>query len=285
MARLLIVVLLFALIPLSGCTSMISASASRGMADNLNSAILNQNDPETVRQGAPAYLIMIDSFIEGSPKDPKILMAGSRLYGAYTSAFIDDPERAKRLSAKSLKYAEAALCISMPSLCNSREMRFPEYQNALKGSTFLQVPALYDWGVAWAGWLQANSDDWDAIGDVPKIKATMEKVVDLNPGYDNGGAYLYLGVLNSLIPPSMGGKPDEARAYFERAIEMSEGHNLMAKTVYAQYYARMMFDQELHDRLLNEVLEAEPEYPGLTLINVLAQEQAEQLLAESKEIF
>jgi hypothetical protein len=83
----------------------------------------------------------------------------------------------------------------------------------------------------------------------------------------------------------MGGKPDEARAYFERAIEMSEGHNLMAKTVYAQYYARMMFDQELHDRLLNEVLEAEPEYPGLTLINVLAQEQAEQLLAESKEIF
>jgi tetratricopeptide (TPR) repeat protein len=228
---------------------------------------------------------MIDSFIEGSPQDTKILMSGSRLYGAYTGAFIDDPERAKRLSAKSLKYAQDALCISMPSLCNSRTMRFPEYEKALKQVTAFQVPALYDWGVAWAGWLQANSDDWDAIADVPKIKATMEKVVSLNPTYDNGGAHLYLGVLNSLIPPSMGGKPEEAKAHFESAIELSEGHNLMAKTLFAQYYARMMFDQELHDRLLGEVLESDPEYPGLTLINVLAKEQAEQLLAESKEIF
>lgn len=255
------------------------------MADNLNSAILNQDDPETVRQGAPAYLIMIDSFIEGSPDDPKMLTAGSSLYGAYTGAFIDDSERAKRLSAKSLKYAQASLCISLPSLCNSRKMRFPEYEKELRQITVFQVPPLYNWGVAWAGWLQANSDDWDAIGDVPKIKATMEKVISLNPTYDNGGAHLYLGVLNSLIPPSMGGKPDEARRHFESAIELSEGHNLMAKTLYAEYYARMMFDQELHDRLLKEVIAADPVYDELTLINVLAQEQAEQLLAESKDIF
>jgi hypothetical protein len=214
-----------------------------------------------------------------------MLMAGSQLYGAYTGAFIDEPERAKRLSEKSLKYAQASVCISLASLCNSREMRFPEYEKELKQITVFQVPALYNWGVAWAGWLQANSDDWDAIADVPKIKATMEKVVSLNPTYDNGGAHLYLGVLNSLIPPSMGGKPDKAREHFENAIELSEGHNLMAKTLYAQYYARMMFDQELHDRLLTEVMQADPVYDQLTLINVIAQEQAAQLLAESKDIF
>jgi TRAP transporter T-component len=47
----------------------------------------------------------------------------------------------------------------------------------------------------------------------------------------------------------------------------------------------MMFDQDLHDRLLTEVLDAPVEEPGLTLFNVLAQEEARQLLATSKEYF
>src|SRR5213075_2396873 len=31
----------------------------------------------------------------------------------------------------------------------------------------------------------------------------------------------YLGILDSLRPAALGGKPDEARAHFERAIELS----------------------------------------------------------------
>ena len=44
------------------------------------------------------------------------------------------------------------------------------------------------------------------------------------------------------------------RQCFERAIEISEGKTLMAKVIYARQYARLVFDQELHDRLLQEVL-------------------------------
>ena len=39
-------------------------SATNEMAENLSAAILNQDDPETVRDGAPAYLLMLDSFID-----------------------------------------------------------------------------------------------------------------------------------------------------------------------------------------------------------------------------
>jgi hypothetical protein len=46
-----------------------------------------------------------------------------------------------------------------------------------------------------------------------------------------------------------------------------------------------VFDKELHDRLLTEVLEAEPRARGFTLTNTLAQEQAIDLLAESDEYF
>ena len=63
---------------LSGCASLMSSAAS-GLADNLSAAVLNQNDPETVRDGAPAYLLLLDSFLEGSPDDPALLEAAAKL--------------------------------------------------------------------------------------------------------------------------------------------------------------------------------------------------------------
>ena len=50
----------------SGCATVV-ATAGSGVAGNLSSAIKNQDDPELVRDGAPAYLLMLDSFVEGAP--------------------------------------------------------------------------------------------------------------------------------------------------------------------------------------------------------------------------
>jgi hypothetical protein len=55
--------------------------------------------------------------------------------------------------------------------------------------------------------------------------------------------------------------------------------------LFARHYARLVFDRELHDRLLGEVLDAEPRVPGLTLSNVLAREQARELLAGAEDYF
>ncbi len=59
----------------------------------------------------------------------------------------------------------------------------------------------------------------------------------------------------------------------------------MVRVLYAKHYARLVFDKDLHDRLLNEVIAADPHAPGLTLINVLAQEQAHELLESGKDYF
>jgi hypothetical protein len=83
----------------------------------------------------------------------------------------------------------------------------------------------------------------------------------------------------------MGGRPDEARDHFEQAIELSGGRDLSAKVEYARGYARMLYDRELHDRLLAEVLEADPYAEGLTLSNVLAQDDARALLQDADDYF
>ena len=113
----------------------------------------------------------------------------------------------------------------------------------------------------------------------------MQRIVALQEDYEGGMADLYLGVLASLRPPTLGGKPEEAKAHFERAITLSHGHNLMAKVMYAQYYARLLYDRPLHDQLLKDVLAANADVPGLTLLNTLAQQQARELLASADNYF
>ena len=113
----------------------------------------------------------------------------------------------------------------------------------------------------------------------------MQWIAGHDATYDQGTLQVYLGVMETQLPPSLGGKPEVGRQHFERALEISQGKHLMAKVLYAKQYARLMFEQELHDRLLNETLNSDPHAEGLTLINRLAQRQAQTLLDESTEYF
>ncbi len=259
--------------------------ATQGLADNLGQAILNQDDPATVKEGAPAYLLILDGFIQDNPDNPALLMAGARLYGAYAAVFVEDPDRAKRMTAKARDYARRALCLRQARFCEAEDQPFDQFLPVLEDMTQSDLPALYTYATAWAGWVQARSDDWQAIADLPKIEAMLDRVVILDESYERRQAHVYLGILRTRLPPSMGGKPEEGRQHFERAWELSDGKNLMAKVELARRYARLIFDRELHDRLLREVLAADPHVPELTLSNTLAQQDARQLLASSDDYF
>ncbi len=264
------------LLLLSGCASM----ATQGMADRLSDAMLNQRDPEIVKAGAPAYLLLIDSMVADAPDDTDLLLAGSRLYAAYGSGLVEDPQRAKNLSATALDYSRRALCEELDKLCTVLDLPFRDFEPALTDLIQDDLPILYGHATAWVGWIQAHSDDWNAVAELPKAERLLQKVVNLDPAYEHGRAQLFLGALLSLRPAALGGRPEQARAHFERAIEYSGGRDLMAKVEYARRYARLVFDQSLHDRLLNEVLKTDPQQTGLTLSNVIAQSQARDLLQD-----
>lgn len=272
------------LLALAGCASL-GRTAATPFAEDLYEVLLNQTDPEIVRDGAPAYLLAIDGLIEGAPDDTELLLAGSNMYGAYASAFVADPVRQQRLSQRSFGYARRALCVELPEVCAVVNRPFDTFVAALAPLEADDVPVLYDFGTAWAGWIQSRGDDWGAIAEVPKVEALMGRVLELDEAYQDGGAHLYLGVLFTQRPASLGGQPEAGRQHFERAVELSEGRNLMAKVLYARYYARLLFDRPLHDQLLDEVLAADPAAPGLTLSNTLAQDEARQLLADADDYF
>ena len=273
-----------ACLAISGCASLMSSAAS-GLADNLSSAVLNQNDPETVRDGAPAYLLLLDSFLEGDPEDPDLLSSAATLYATYGTVFADDPKRAARLTEKAREYSTRALCNSYRPACDWDGMRFEDYENTLPGLHQKHADVVFAHGLASLAYIRAHSADYTAIAQLPYSEALFERYLEINDGSDDAAVYTYLGILNTLIPPALGGDPEKGRAHIERAIAISGGTDLSAKVEYANGYARLLYERELHDRLLNEVLEADPEVPGATLLNVLAQRQAEQLLDSADDYF
>ncbi|HKB59312.1 MAG TPA: TRAP transporter TatT component family protein [Gallionellaceae bacterium] len=275
---------LLALLALGGCASL-ATSASNRLAGNISTAIANENDPDTVAAGMPSYLLMVDGTIEGDPKNEHALLTGSELYGAYAGAFVKDPARIKRLTLKARDYADRALCVHEARLCGVWALSYGDFVRAIGGLKAADLPVLFDGGAAWAGWIQANSSDWNALAALPKVKAVMAHVVAVDETYNHGEAHLYLGVIDTLLPPALGGKPEEGRAHFERALALSGGRDLMVKVEYAQHYARITYNRELHDKLLKEVLAADPDVPGMTLRNVLAQRQARELLASADSYF
>jgi hypothetical protein len=268
----------------SGCAAIMGKVTS-GVADSLTNAVLAQDDPELVRDGAPAYLIALDGLIDGDPDSLDLLMSGASLYGSYATAFVEDRERAARLATRARGYGDRAICVRKKSFCGMSDLPYDEFVAKLGEAKKKDLPALYSYGSAWAGWIQANSADWAAIADLPKVQAVMEKVIALDDVYSDGEAHLYLGVLYTLRPASLGGQPERGQHEFERALAISQRRNLYVHVMYAKQYARLVFDQELHDALLNEVIAADPVQPGLTLINTIAQQNAAELLLDGEDYF
>ena len=273
------------LVILTTACSGIMRKVQNGVAEQLTQSALNHDDPETVGAALPAYLLLLDASANNPDADGASLCSAAKLYGTYAGAFVSDIPRQQRLSARALRYGVRGACALEKSLCAANMRNFEELEPIVKKLGADELPALACLGSAWASDVQARADQPDAQADAPKVRVIYERIAALNPTFGSGEAQMVLGVMNSLLPPALGGKPEIGATHFKKAVEISDGKNLMAKVLYAQFYARLIFDQELHDKLLNEVLAAPLEAKDLTLSNQIAKTRAQALLDSGKDYF
>jgi len=277
-------ILLLMVLSITACGRVIT-NAKIEFSQDLSATILEFDDPETIKKGVPAYLILISSMIKGDPDNPDLLESGAKLYGSYASGFSDSNESKKALSNRAFHYASRAMCLRNDGFCDVKSISYFEYERRLNTVAASQVEPLFIFVSSWAGVIEANSSDWNAVAELPKVKAGILRVIDIDETVNNGNAHLYMAVMESLLPPTLGGKPELAQKHFDRAIEISNGENQMARVLYAEKYARMMFDRELHDKLLKQVVEADSGPQDQILINTLAKQRAAELLLGADDYF
>lgn len=268
---------------LNACSYLVS-SATEDFAERLKQTIMEHNDPATVAEALPAYLLMLEANANGDSPNEDMLLATANLYGAYLSLLPDDVIRKQRLSRKSLDFALQSMCLHKSDWCGVQQKSFDELQTLIAQTDNDDIDNLFGLASNWAAWIQANKTDWNAVAQLAQVKLILQRVLQLDDSYKQGSAHVYLAVMESLVPATLGGKPELAQQHFQRALQLAPD-NLMISVLYAKHYARMAFDRELHDNLLQTVLKTQAAAPGLTLINTLAQQQAQQLLDNANDYF
>lgn len=261
---------LLILTTLPGC-SPLNLSA---LTANLN----RQTDLELVCEGAPAYLLMLDSLLVEHPGNTKLLLGGVQAYTAYAGAVGEcgHPERVAAMTSKGRTYGLALL---REGTGITPEMTFPELAAALPKVGKDEVAPLFWGGYGWALWIANQDGSPAALVDLLRVEQLMQRVVALDGAYFRGGAHLFLGINYGSRPVLYGGNPELAKQHFELALAINNRTFLPVQVAYAQYYAKSQFDRELFQKLLEEVLAFDPATaPELTLSNLVAQRQARRLL-------
>jgi fructose-specific component phosphotransferase system IIB-like protein len=277
------------LLSVEGCipTKQARVAAVAYTAEDVLRAAARQSDPAIVRDGSPAYIMLVDGLIEAYPKDRDLLTAGCQAYTVYAGSFVEDshPGKAAIHYTKAKEYGFRALSLRR------------NFQQAVRGNLdefviFLRefdqedVPALFWTSSAWAKWISLNLDSLEALADMPMLEATMQRVIELDGGYYYGSPHLLMAVYLAAKPSVAGGNLDKAKEHFHEAFTLGADKLLSAKVLFARYYAVGRKDRVLFEKTLQQVIAAPvDEIPELTLSNTLAKEKARELLERADDYF
>lgn len=279
-ARILVSVAVLSLA--TGCTKLIVTP----LMDPLALSLQKQTDLDLLRDGAPALLLLVDGLIAADSENIQLLIAGTKAYISYTSALSEYGEttRAMRLSLKAKDYG-MSLLRQLPDLALEEGAGLSDFTDSLTGLKEKHVDSLFWGGYGWATWIRFQNGAPAAMADLPKVEQIMLRVVALDESFYHGGAHLFLGAYYGSRPKMYGGKPEESRKHFERALEIGQRKFLLSQVAYAEGYARMIFDRELYESLLTEVLDQPLENNELASSNQLAKVMAAKLLAQIDDFF
>lgn len=131
----------------------------------------------------------------------------------------------------------------------------------------------------------SNSPNLDEFVDMPAIKTLAEWIAHLDETYEDAGALVFLGGFDSSYPKQLGGNPSQGKAYFERALQVTERRNHIYLVNYAMLYAVNMQDKALFLSLLHEVVDAKDQGSRFRLANKVAKRRALRYLARTDELF
>ncbi len=263
---------------LSSCTSILTSTVINPAIDNLQ----QQQDIALVCEGAPAYLLMLDSMLVSSPENEDLLLTATQSYSAYAAALEECGGAERRVDAMAIKARQYGQRLLQPLLPTDSKGGDSDLDKHLAKLTAGNVPHAF-WGASgWLTWILRQKGSPEAIADIVLIEKIMARLLVLNEAFQGGSIHLFFGAYHATKPEMLGGRPDLSADHFEKALAISKRRFLMTQTTYAATLARTTMDRDLHDRLLREVLafplDSAPEF-GLS--NRVAVNQAKRLLEDN----
>jgi len=279
---------LWLLLLLSAClpNKKLTVGAAATLLEEVARASSKQSDLRILREGMPAYLMLIDGMIQAWPDNGRLLMAGAQSYSSFASLFVEDHDKeyANSLYTRGKHYALRSL--EMRGFKEPLQRPFDDFKEALKRLGKKDAPYLFWSATCWANWIRLNLDSVEAMSELPRVEWMMSRVLEVDEGFYYGGPHLFMGIWFASRPKIAGGDLKKAQGHFLKALDLGQGKFLMAYVYFANYYARNMMDKDLFISTLQKVLETPADTsPDLVLLNTAAKNQAKELLSHVGEYF
>jgi hypothetical protein len=256
------------------------------LLEDVASSSYKQSDLRIVREGMPAYLMLIDGMIEAVPDNDRLLISAAQAYASFASAFIEDEDQAyaRTLYKKAKRYALRSL--ERRGLKNPAAKPFDEFEANLENLGKEDVSYMFWSATCWGNWIRLNSGSMEALAELPRVEALAKRVLELDEGFYYGGPHLFMGIWYASRPQIAGGDLTKAQSHFQKALEFSQGKFLMTNIYYADHYARRALDKELFVSTLQKALDTPADQiPELTLLNTVAHKKAEEMLGQVDDYF
>jgi hypothetical protein len=117
------------------------------------------------------------------------------------------------------------------------------------------LPAMYWYATALGKWARASGFGV-LVGQKDNIKATMSRALELDPTFYHGGPHRYFGAYYAVAPGFAGGDPEKSKEHYQKSLEIAP-YFLGTKVLMAENLATKLDDEEMFDRLLQEVIDAD----------------------------
>lgn len=258
---------------LAGCSiNRTTARVASGLVNSGLDTVFSQSDTEYVKEALPSNLQLMEIMLAADPGNRKLLTNAAMGFCGYSLMFLEDeqPERASGFYLKGQDYAAKAL---------------GKNQDKLEKLGKKDAPALFWHTFCKANYLNLNKYKPAAIAELPSIEPAINRLEELDHEYYYNGAYILKGAFYAIRPRMFGGDPDKAKEYFEKALAGKGEGFLMTKYEYAKMGAVADLDEELFDRLISEILNAEIKDGPERLANEAAKIKAKKLQEQKDDIF
>lgn len=150
------------------------------------------------------------------------------------------------------------------------------------------VPDLYVTGNAWLGWILSQPDSMEALDELPKVMAIMQRVLALDSEYADGGVHLMYGIYYAIRPPGAGRDLKQSLKHFRRAMTLAGNDNQFPRVIYAEFYLTAIGDEEMFNQVLDDVVNSRgtvEQNRSNALINAIARERADRLIDNREDYF
>ncbi len=284
----------------SACS--IRSMAINSIADALSASgtgFASDDDPELIREAVPFSLKTVEALLEEKPEHVGLLLTAAKGFTQYGYGFIQQDadfieeedfdealrlrDRASKLYDRSIRYARRALEVNHKGFISSFDT---DPESALTILDKSDVPLIYWYAAALGLKISLSKDDPMEIAKLPQVEFLIDRAIELDAGWDRGALYEFLVSFEGGLSEIMGGSPDKADEYLDKAIELSGGRRAGPYVAYAESVCVMQQKRDVFVEMLEKALAVSIDEPSEDrLANIIAQNRARWLLETIDDLF